>query len=141
MNELQAHIEAENAKTREWVAVDPENRWAGEMCSDPEHWAGYDIYTIGQYEQYNMDCSYSDLHKEIYGCRPTGGHPVTREEYDHLLNELEHQNQLNAQEDREYSYADEWNAIQRADEEALAEEMAMLPNKYEQFAINAGFIA
>ena len=141
MNELQAHIEAENAKTRAWVAEDPENRWAGEMCSDPEHWARYDIYTIGQYEQYNMDCSYSDLHKDVYGCRPTGGYPVTREAYDHLLDELEYQNQQNEQYGYEYSYADEWNAIARADEEALAEEMAMLPNKYEQLALNAGFIA
>ena len=60
---------------------------------------------------------------------------------DHLLNELEYQNQLNEQEDREYSYTDYWNAMERADEEAHAEEMAMLPNKYEQLAMNAGFIA
>jgi len=141
MNELQAHIETENAKTRAWVAEDPQNRWAGEMCSDPAHWERYEIFTVGQYEQYNMDASYSDLHKEIYGCRPTGGNHVTREEYDHLLNELEYQNQLDAQEARDYSYADQWNELQRIDEEALAEEMAMLPNKYEQFALNAGYAA
>ena len=69
MNELQAHIEAENAKTLAWVAEAPESRWAGTTVSDPAHWAEYGIYTIYEYEFYMAVTEYVEGHKDIYGVK------------------------------------------------------------------------
>lgn len=66
---LVEHIEAINAKTREWVAEDPENRFAGELVTTPDHWADYEIYTPEEFDRYLLEVDYVDGHKEIYGFR------------------------------------------------------------------------
>lgn len=132
MNELLAHINAENAKTEAWVAEDPENRWAGLITNDMKHWADYGIHTVAEYEQYMLDMSYSDLYKEIYGVRPRyAAGSVSQEDYDRLLDCLEDHN-----EDMSY-----YDYLDRLDEEAEKEEAELLPTKYEVMAIRAGFPA
>ena len=78
MNKLVAHIKAENANRENFTIVE-----------DLAHWASKDIYTVEQYEQYMMDATYSDLHKEVYGMRPRGCYPVTKEAYDSLVKQHE----------------------------------------------------
>jgi hypothetical protein len=127
MNELVAHIKAENAKTAAWVAEDPENRWAGYVVEDLAHWAEYNIHTVAEYEQYMLDVSYSDLYKEVYGVRPRyAAGSVSQEDYDFLLDCLEAQREAEK----------EWAA-----EEAAAEKLAaeLAPTKYEAMAIRAGY--
>lgn len=68
--DLIKHIEAINAKSREWVAEDPENRVAGELVTLPEHWADYDVYTPEEFDRYQMEEDYSALYKEEHGTSP-----------------------------------------------------------------------
>lgn len=67
---LKAHIEAENAKTQAWLD-EADGRWAGMVVSDPEHWAGYDIYTVEQYQHYMAACSNFETYREINGIKPS----------------------------------------------------------------------
>lgn len=61
MNELQAHIEAQNAQNEgSFFAV----------VSDPAHWAGYGITTVYEYEHYMAANTYIDVYKEVNGIKP-----------------------------------------------------------------------
>jgi len=42
---LAEYLTALNNITKEWVAEDPENRWAGLLTEDLDHWAEYEITT------------------------------------------------------------------------------------------------
>jgi hypothetical protein len=68
--ELQAYIEAENAKLAAWVAEDPANRFAGMVTSNPDHWAQSGIFTVEKYVFEMAKCAYSDSYKDVYGMRP-----------------------------------------------------------------------
>ena len=68
--ELQAHIEAENAKAAAWVAEDPANRFSGMVTSNPDHWAQYGIFTVEQYLFEMAKSAYSDSYKSLWGTRP-----------------------------------------------------------------------
>jgi len=84
MSKLLAHIKAENKATHEWMAA-VEGRWGGMIVEDLNHWASKDIHTVEQYEQYMRDVTYSDLYKEVYGMRPRGFAPVSKADFDSLL--------------------------------------------------------
>jgi len=45
MNKLVEHINKLNEETRARGAV-------GFLTNDPDHWAGYGVYTIGQFQDY-----------------------------------------------------------------------------------------
>ena len=45
MNKLVEHINKLNEKTRARGAV-------GFLTNDPDHWASYNVYTIGQFQDY-----------------------------------------------------------------------------------------
>lgn len=47
--ELQAHIEAENAKAKAEMEA-TSGLWIGLTVSDPEHWASMGIHTVEEYE-------------------------------------------------------------------------------------------
>lgn len=60
----QEYVEAQNERTRAWVAEDPENRWAGELVCDESWTTGLDAarsLAIGEL---------SDAFKEANGFRP-----------------------------------------------------------------------
>ena len=68
---LKEFIEAENAERQERMDNDPSGKlWIGMVVSDPEHWAGYDIYTIDGYKHYMAACDNFELTREIYGHKP-----------------------------------------------------------------------
>lgn len=59
-----------NAEKRAWVAEDPENRWAGMIVEDLDHWAEYDVYTVEDFERWELETLIWDVYKDAYGYRP-----------------------------------------------------------------------
>lgn len=72
MTSLAQYLADRNAATLAWVAEDPANRWAGTYTEDLAHWAEIGVLTVRDLLRYEMECQYSDLHKEAYGFRPRG---------------------------------------------------------------------
>ena len=67
---LKEYLEENKAKTEAWVAEDPEKRFASSYTTDLEHWAGYDIHTVEQFQAWEMRTQLWDLYKDIHGIRP-----------------------------------------------------------------------
>ena len=88
MNELVKHIEAINAKSKEWMDANP-GSWAGMITTDVEHWKEYGITTPAQYDRYMLEQDVYEMHKSAYGVK--GRHydfdNMTDQE---LKDELEH---------------------------------------------------
>ena len=107
MNELTAHIKAENAKTAAWIAEDPDNRWAGMIVEDPAHWADYGITDVAGYERHMMIETYIDLYKSVNGVKPrwVNFDEMSDEElkssYDSLLVALDEENKRQAEREQE----------------------------------------
>lgn len=80
MTNLISHIISLNTQTQKWIDEDPENRWAGLLTEDPNHWAEYGVYTAEQFDRYMMETEYSEMYKEVHGMRP-------RRDLSHLTNE------------------------------------------------------
>lgn len=72
MTTLTQHIENINAKTQAWIDEDPKNRWGGMLSTDLDHWAGYGITTVEQFERYQLETSIWDAYKDAHGVRPRG---------------------------------------------------------------------
>ena len=70
--ELINHIEAENAKTKAWIAEDPSNRGAGLYPTDVRYWEDRGIFTIAQLEREDLISYIHDGHKDAYGFRNRG---------------------------------------------------------------------
>lgn len=68
---LQSHIEAQNAATVERMEREGAT-WYCTTVSDPAHWAERDVFTVEQYERYELMSYISDAHKDAYGFRPRG---------------------------------------------------------------------
>jgi hypothetical protein len=64
MNEVVARINEMNAESAAWVAEDPDNRFAGELCNDPAHWAEYGVTTVAELEAYFDECAEREAYKE-----------------------------------------------------------------------------
>ena len=96
MNELVKHIEAINAKSKEWMDANP-GSWAGMITTDPEHWKGYGITTPAQYDRYMLEMDVYEMHKSAYGVK--GRHydfdNMTDQE---LKDELEHLSKVASEE-------------------------------------------
>ena len=67
---LIAHIKQLNVKTEAWVAEDPGNRWGGMVTDDLEHWLGYGIETVDQYDRYEVETAHWELYRDIHGIKP-----------------------------------------------------------------------
>lgn len=65
MNEVVARINEMNAESAAWVAEDPENRFAGVLCNDPEHWASYGVTTVAELEAYFDACAEREAYKAM----------------------------------------------------------------------------
>ena len=122
MQELMAHIKAENAKTQAWVAEDPQNRWAGLYVEDEAHWIERGITTVEALERDNLATYIYEGHKDAFGVK--GRHydfeamstEELRAEADYISRSVKEQMELEARMEKE--------AIQRY-EESLAEYMSM----------------
>lgn len=71
MEQLIAHIKAENAKTAAWVAEDPENRWAGQYVEDPAYWTERGILTLNDFKRDEMLEYIYEATKNTFGYRPS----------------------------------------------------------------------
>ena len=69
MQELMAHIKAENIKTKAWVAEDPKNRWAGLYPEDEAHWQERGITTLEALERDELECYIYDAYKTAFGVK------------------------------------------------------------------------
>ena len=69
MMELMAHIKAENAKTRAWVAEDPKNRWAGLYPEDEAHWVERGITTLEALERDELATYIYEGHMDAFGVK------------------------------------------------------------------------
>jgi len=122
MMELMAHIKAENAKTKAWVAEDPKNRWAGLYPEDEATWIERGITTVEALERDNLATYIYEGHKDAFGVK--GRHydfeamslEELRAEADYISRSVKEQMELEANMEKE--------AIQRY-EESLAEYMSM----------------
>jgi len=66
---LQAHIEESNSKFVADCQARGADAWSTTV-SDPDHWAEYGIYTVAQYERYNLEQDVWELYKDVHGFRP-----------------------------------------------------------------------
>lgn len=66
--ELQAHIEAENAKRK--LETEKNGGFCFTTVSDLDHWAEYDVFNIAQYNHHNAAATHYDFYKEVHGIRP-----------------------------------------------------------------------
>lgn len=112
MSDLASHIAAQNAKTRAWVAEDPENRWAMTTTEDMEWWASIGITTVEQYKLHCAFGAYVDTYKEHNGIKPRW----MRAE-DHTADEW-------------WQMVDDLYAAQKAEEEREAAEKARVEAAY-----------
>ena len=70
MQTLTDYLAARKAETLAWIAVDPSNRWASYPAQDLEHWAGYGITTVAQFERHEARATLYDFYKSVMGFRP-----------------------------------------------------------------------
>lgn len=66
---LRAHIEALNAKTREWLSQG-EGRWATELSEDLDFWAEMGVTSVARFERDQLISFIWDAHKDAFGSRP-----------------------------------------------------------------------
>ena len=122
MQELMAHIKAENLKTEAWVAEDPANRWAGLYIEDEAHWIERGITTLEALERDNLATYIYEGHKDAFGVK--GRHydfnsmslEELKAEADYISRSVKEQMELEANMEKE--------AVDRF-EKAIAEYMAM----------------
>jgi len=69
MQELLKEIKARNAKTKAWVAEDPENRWSGLYPEDEAHWVERGITNLVDLERDELATYIYDAHKTAFGCK------------------------------------------------------------------------
>lgn len=67
---LAQHLANLNAEKRAWVAEDPDNRWTGLYVEDLAHWAEYGVFTVAQFQRYELETMIWDMYKEVTGFRP-----------------------------------------------------------------------
>lgn len=93
MSDLLNYIKEENQKTREWVNEDPENRFAGYLTEDLDHWYEHGIYTVYEFKCNNLIEYISDAYKEINGFRPRHMrlHNMSLELLEEVANDLSNQ--------------------------------------------------
>lgn len=115
---LSEHLASRNAKTRAWIAEDPDNRWAGLYMEDLAHWAEIGVQTVAQFERYEMESTIWDLYKDVTGIRPrhmdfkSMSDEDLKREYDYLVSQL----------DRQLVEEEEWEAVSMAYIQEDAEE-------------------
>lgn len=113
---LAQYLRDRNAATEAWVAEGPD-RWAGLYTEDLAHWAEIGVLTVRDFMRYEMECQYSDLHKDACGFRPHGVDTSTWT-YDELVAETE---RLMDYMDSQVEYEAQWEiqeAAYRAEQEA-----------------------
>ena len=107
MQELMAHIKAENIKTKAWVAEDPKNRWAGLYPEDEAHWQERGITTLEALERDELATYIYEGHKDAFGTK--GRHynfeamslQELKDEADYISRSVDEQMKIEAQMEKE----------------------------------------
>jgi len=125
---LTQYLADRNASTLAWVAEDPDNRWAGTYTEDLAHWAEIGVLTVRDLMRYEMECQYSDLHKDAYGFRPRGVN-LSEWTYEELVEETD---RMFRHMDSQAEYDAEWERQEEAERlEQEAEHAAWLAEQPE----------
>lgn len=66
--ELVKHLEAKNAETQKWMDENP-GSWGGMIVTDPAHWAEYGVYTVADFERYELETYIYEGHKDAFGTK------------------------------------------------------------------------
>jgi hypothetical protein len=66
-------LEARNAATMEWIAVDPTNRWSTLIVTDLSFWASCGITTIEEFDHYMLVSNVFEATRSVYGYKPHWG--------------------------------------------------------------------
>ena len=66
--ELVQHLESKNAETKKWMDENP-GSWGGMIVTDPTHWASYGVYTVEDFERYELETYIYEGHKDAYGVK------------------------------------------------------------------------
>ena len=53
-------------KSLDWIAEDPENRGAGIITQDLDHWKEYDIHTASQLDHYLLVSDVFEMTRDLY---------------------------------------------------------------------------
>lgn len=120
---LVAHIEALNAKSRAWVAEDPANRFAGILTTDLAHWAESKIFSVEDFELYELRNDVWELYNSLYGVKPRfmGLWSMSREEVEAELASLREAYKYRQEAEAEaQEYQDDMQAAWRERDEAEA---------------------
>ena len=107
MQELMAHIKAENIKTKAWVAEDPKNRWAGLYPEDEATWVERGITNMVDFERDELATYIYDAHKDAFGVK--GRHydfeamslQELKDEADYISRSVKEQMEIEAQMEKE----------------------------------------
>lgn len=71
MEQLLAHVKAENAKTLAWIAEDPSNRWATTYSEDAADWEDRGITTLEELKRNELETFIYEVTKDTFGYRPS----------------------------------------------------------------------
>lgn len=66
---LAAHLAALNAEKQAWMDAGPD-RWTGLYTEDLIYWAGIGIFTVQDFERYELQSLVWDMYKDLTGIRP-----------------------------------------------------------------------
>lgn len=125
MTSLATYLANLNAATLAWIAEDPDNRWAGLITEDLSHWAEMGIYTVEQYQRYDLETLVWDMYKDAHGIRPRHldlkamSLEELRKEADYLGRKIERQIEADkewAEMEIEYAYQDALEEDMQRDE-------------------------
>lgn len=112
---LAQYLADRNAATLAWIAEDPDNRWAGLITEDLSHWAEMGIYTVAQFERYDLETLVWEMYKDATGFRPRHldlkamSDEELRKEADYLGRQIERQIEADKEWEAEmmaYAYED-----------------------------------
>ena len=131
---LLAHIQAENAKTLDWVAAGP-NRFAMTHVEDLAHWAESGVHTVEDFEKYQLVVSIFETTREVYGYKPSWSGLMAQ-----TLEELELENNiLEVAARAQYEANIEHEAFLKAETEQYDWETATAEDRFEDLAEAAGY--
>lgn len=120
MSTLIERLKELNEEARKWAA-ETQGRCAGELVEDPEHWAEYGIYTAEQLDLFLAQSTYTDLHKDAYGFRPSYDlmSEMSLQEIEERIADLTRHAERDAEEEAERLAYEKWMEEEEERAEAL----------------------
>ena len=141
INELQAYIEKDNARTQAWID-EAEGRLSTMLVSDPAHWAKQGVYTVADLLHNRAAADHYDYYKEVHGirCRWMDYSKLTLEE---IESEIWSLSEYASNDYYDYHEVEDHCNDLQDEKEQYADRMDCdpTPNKYEVMTLRAGYEA